>query len=65
MITALRGQLRDLIGTASHLDGLLAEAAPLPDLEAARALVEFDRLKQKLAKAADRLGEVVTPLSPG
>jgi hypothetical protein len=51
----LRMQLRDLIGLASHLDGLLV-AAQLPDLELAQGKVEVADLVARLEALADRLG---------
>jgi hypothetical protein len=50
----LRKQLRDLVGLASHLDGLLAEAE-LPDLEIAQANVEAASLVARLEALAERL----------
>jgi hypothetical protein len=55
MMKALREQLRDLIGEASSLDGVLSEAGELPALQAAKGLVELDRLNARLAKLSDRL----------
>jgi hypothetical protein len=50
----VRKQLRDLIGLASHLDGLLAEAE-LPDLEIAAAKVAAASLVARLEALAERL----------
>src|SRR5262249_49745775 len=57
MIDALRGQLRDLIGAASALDGELAEAEAPPALAGARALVELAKLNDRLGKVAGKLTE--------
>jgi hypothetical protein len=55
MIQTLRQQLQDLIGTASHLDGLLAEGGKLADPEAARAYVKLARLQKGLRRLSDRV----------
>ena len=55
MIEAIGKQVRATIGTLSHLDGVLAEAGVLADLEAAMALVELDKLAGRLGKLASRL----------
>jgi hypothetical protein len=51
----VRQQLRELIGLASHLDGLLAERPELPDLELAQAKIEAGDLVARLEALADRL----------
>ena len=57
MFDALRGQLRDLIGAASALDGDLSQAGALPALAGARSLVELAKLNDRLAKVAASLTE--------
>jgi hypothetical protein len=53
----IRGQLRDLIGLASSLDGDLADGDParVPDLDQAAAAVELDKIGVRLEKVARRL----------
>jgi hypothetical protein len=55
MIRALREQLRTMIGEASSLDGVLAEGGEVPALDAAKGLVELDKLNARLARLSDRL----------
>jgi hypothetical protein len=52
----LRQATRDMIGRLSHLDSLVAEAEELPDRQAAAALVEVDRLGERVAKLIAKLG---------
>jgi hypothetical protein len=52
--SAIRQQLRNLIGVASHLDGLLCEAGKtLPADTAAAVLEEASRLAQEIGWLAD------------
>lgn len=55
MQKTLRRQLRDLIDQANQLDALVAGAKDLPDLEAARVLVEVNKLGERLGKAGAKL----------
>ena len=58
MLQPIRNELREVIGLASALDGIVAEKEPadVPALEQARALVTVAKLKDQLAKLTDRLG---------
>ena len=57
MLKSLREQLRDLIGQASHLDGVLSKARVLPDPPAALMLAELRWMSNQLAEVTARLEE--------
>jgi hypothetical protein len=61
MIKATRQQVRNLIGVASHLDALLAEANGVAELELARVAVEVNKLEERLTKVSARVEKAVPP----
>jgi hypothetical protein len=65
MIKALRDHTRELINLLAGVDSILANAASLPDLEAAKALVELSRMAVKVEKLKGRLLGGVPKTAPG
>ncbi|HJT78828.1 MAG TPA: hypothetical protein VJ739_16605 [Gemmataceae bacterium] len=55
VLKPLREQLRDLIGQASHLDGVLSEARALPPAVADLALAEVRWLNRQLQEVTQRV----------
>jgi hypothetical protein len=64
MIEALRQQTQQLTNLLSTVDSALAETSSLPDLEAAKALVELSRMATKADKLKARLLMVGAKTSP-
>ncbi len=64
MIKALRRHAQELINLLSDVDGILADSVSLPDLEAAKALVELSRMTGRAEKVKDRLLSVATKVMP-
>lgn len=55
MIQALRDHTQQLVDLLSGIDSILAAATSLPDLDAAKALVELSRMAIKADKVRTRL----------